>query len=135
MPKNKKRGKNNKTKRNVETKRRDLVFKAFGEEYAAVEKKLGDRRMVMTLPSGQEIMGIIPGRFRKRCWFDVGDLTLISYREYQTNKADVIYKYNSEEKLQLRHLGEIAGSFGNNGAAGGDESENDENFAFDFEAI
>lgn len=134
MPKNKKRGKNNKTKRNVETKRRDLVFKAFGEEYAAVEKKLGDRRMVMTLPSGQEIMGIIPGRFRKRCWFDVGDLTLISYREYQTNKADVIYKYNSEEKLQLQHLGEIAGSFGN-GAAGGDESENDETFAFDFEAI
>jgi translation initiation factor 1A len=135
MPKNKKRGKNNKNKRNVETKKRELVFKAHSEEYAVVEKKLGDRRMMLMLPSGREVMGIIPGRFRKRCWFDIGDLTLISFREFQDNKADVIYKYNQDERMSLQHLGEIAGSFGN-GVMAGDDSDNDDGeFAFDFEAI
>ena len=62
--------------------KRDLVFKNFQEEYAVITKKLGDRRMMVQMPDMKtEKMGIIPGRFRKRCWFDIGDLCLVSFRK------------------------------------------------------
>jgi len=135
MPKNKKnKRKNHKSK---DAPKRDLVFKNFQEEYAIVTKKLGDRRMLVKMPDmNKETMAIIPGRFRKRCWFDVGDLCLVSFREYQDTKVDIVYKYTTDERRALCRVGEIPPIFANSSvdAEANPEEENEEDafeFAFD----
>ena len=65
MPKKKKKGKNAKSK-NVVKAKRELLFAEDMQEYAVIDKLLGDRRVTLTLIDGTNKMGIIPGRFRKR---------------------------------------------------------------------
>ena len=117
-----------------EAVKRDLVFKNFQEEYAIISKKLGDRRMLVQMPDmGAEKMAIIPGRFRKRCWFDVGDLCLVSFREYQDDKVDIVHKYTSDERRELCRTGEIPKAFTAVTAdPSADAAEPTENDAFEF---
>tara|TARA_B110000285_G_scaffold225862_1_gene284740 strand:- start:5887 stop:6297 length:411 start_codon:yes stop_codon:yes gene_type:complete len=126
--------KTKKKKKPREAVKRDLVFKNFQEEYAIISKKLGDRRMLVQMPDmGPEKMAIIPGRFRKRCWFDVGDLCLVSFREYQDDKVDIVHKYTPEERRHLCNHGEIPIAFAASGAADPDaEAGPTENDAFEF---
>ena len=74
-------------------------------------KMLGDRRIMVRLPDHTEKMAIIPGRFRKRCWMKAGDVLLASYREFQNDKLDIIYKYTPEEARKLVNYKEIPSFF------------------------
>ena len=112
MPKKKKRGKNAKNK--FVREKREIVFAEDMQEYAIIDKLLGDRRLNVTLIDGTTKLAIIPGRFRKRKWMKQGDLILVSAREFQDSKLDVIYKYNDDEKQKLQGYGEIPPSFGEN---------------------
>ena len=109
--KNKKRSKNSKNKRGVVTIKRAVEFKDDMQEYVVMTKMLGDRRIMARLPDGTEKMAIIPGRFRKRCWMKPGDVLLASYREFQADKLDIIYKYTPEEARKLVNYQEIPSSF------------------------
>ena len=105
MPKNKK-NKKNKTK--SDPKQRSIEFaESETQEYAKIIKCLGDRKVTVILPDKKEVMGIIPGRFRKRVWMSCGDVVLISRRDFQTNKVDIIHKYYLEEIRFLCAQGEI----------------------------
>jgi len=81
------------------------------EEYAKIIKCLGDRRVMIILTDSTEIMGLIPGRFRKRVWMSVGDIVLISKREFEKEKVDIIHKYNQEEARKLHKTNEIPDFF------------------------
>jgi translation initiation factor 1A len=134
MPGKKKKKKKHKKPR--EAVKRELVFKNFQEEYAIITKKLGDRRMMVKTPDSAEVMAIIPGRFRKRCWFDIGDLCLISFREFQVDKVDIVYKYTSDERRSLCRTGEIPPSFTTaGGAAETTQSVEEDAFEFSFDDI
>jgi len=111
MPKKNKSRKNSKN-RDITKSKRELIFKECLQEYVQMTKMLGDRRIIVKLPSGVEKMAIIPGRFRKRCYMRVGDILLASYREFQTEKLDIIHKYNRDEISNLINYGEIPNSFG-----------------------
>ena len=108
----KKRGNKNKNQTPI---KRELLFAEDMQEYCLIDKLLGDRRVNLTLTDGTNQMGIIPGRFRKRCWMKPGDLVLASQREFQDGKLDIVYKYNSDEKKRLQQLDEIPRSFINTG--------------------
>jgi translation initiation factor 1A len=95
----KKKGKRNNT--STLAPKRALIYKEELEEYAQVSKLLGDRRLMVTLPDKSETLAIIPGRFRKRCWMKVGDVVIVSRREFEVGKMDVIYKYNDDEIRKL----------------------------------
>ena len=138
MPAKKKKKKRHKKPRAAV--KRALVFKTFQEEYAVITKKLGDRRMLVQMPgSGSETMGIIPGRFRKRCWFDIGDVCLVSQREFQEGKVDIIYKYTSDEARDLCRVGEIPAQFASHSddiaATVGEEDTTPDAFEFVFDEI
>ena len=90
------------------THKRELRFKEDLEEYALVEKVLGDCRLECLCTDGSVRICHIRGKFRKRVWMTTGDVVLISMREFQDNKADVIYKYTPEEVTMLRDRGEIS---------------------------
>lgn len=47
------------------------------------------------------------GKMRKRVWVNAGDIILVSLRDYQDSKADVIAKYTPDEARSLKAYGEL----------------------------
>jgi len=81
--------------------RRDLVYKEDGQEYGHVEKMLGDMRCSVLCSDSTIKLCHIPGKFKRRVWINQGDVVLVSVRQFETEKADIIYKYNIEEAETL----------------------------------
>ena len=130
MPKNKKGGKSFKRQKR-EDANTQIEYKEHGQEYGQVTKMLGSSRVRISCFDNKERLGIICGKMRKRVWIEIGDIILISLRDFQDDKADVIGKYSAEEARQLKRLGEIPlnaklDSFH-------DKNDEDESCAFDFD--
>lgn len=96
------------------TEKRALLYKDDMQEYAKMTKMLGDRRIMVMLPDKTEVMAIIPGKFRKRCWMKNGDTLIVSRRDFQESKWDVCYKYNEDEVRLLIKKDEIPSFFADN---------------------
>ena len=103
--------------------KRALIYKEELEEYAQVSNCC-DRRLMVTLLDKSETLAIIPGRFRKRCWIKVGDVIIVSRREFEIGKMDVIYKYNDDEIRKLIRDKEIPDYFTD--ALANNNSDNEE---------
>lgn len=114
--------------------KRELVFKEHGQEYAQVIKMLGNGRVDAQCYDGVKRLGIIRGAMRKRVWIAVGDIILVGLRDFQDNKADIIWKYTLSEARNLKVLGELptTAKIGGEGIEG---EEEEESCAFDFDAI
>lgn len=131
--------KGGKSKRRGKTTRdsfkKDLTFKVFGQEYAQIVKMLGNGRVQLMCFDGKTRLGIIRGALRKRVWMSVGDIILIGLRDFQDSKADILAKYSMDEARQLKGLGElpVTAKIGDVGTGIGNDEE--EECAFDFDAI
>lgn len=93
-------------RKGAEPKRRELPVRDDGQLYARVTKMLGNGRLLATCGDGAERMCKIRGSMRKREWVRVGDVVLVALREFQDEKADVVFKYQDAEVHRLRKLGE-----------------------------
>lgn len=49
----------------------------------------------------------IRGKMRKKVWVVVGDIVLVSLRDFQDEKGDIILKYLSDEAKNLKTYGEL----------------------------
>ncbi|KAL2263083.1 hypothetical protein VTK26DRAFT_8241 [Humicola hyalothermophila] len=109
MPKNKgKGGKNRRRGKNEnDNEKRELTFKEEGQEYAQVIKMLGNGRLEAMCFDGVKRLGLIRGKLRKKIWINNGDIILVSLREYQDEKGDVILKYSADEARSLKAYGEL----------------------------
>ncbi len=109
MPRNKgKGGKNFRRSKNQESQdKRQIIFKEDGQEYALISKMLGNCRCECKCHDGRTRLGHIRGKMIKRVWICVGDTVLLSLRDYQDEKADIIHKYTHEEAKTLGTYGEI----------------------------
>ncbi|KAL7056516.1 hypothetical protein AAHC03_020700 [Spirometra sp. Aus1] len=109
MPKNKgKGGKNRRRGKNEnEGQKRDLIYKEDGQEYAKVERLLGNGRLEAYCFDGVKRLCHIRGKMRKKVWINSGDIILVGLRDFQDSKADVILKYLNDEARALKSLGEI----------------------------
>jgi translation initiation factor 1A len=125
-----KKGKNS-NKRKGEVAQRELIFREDGQDYVRITSMLGDRRIRAVTTDNTDVLAIIPGRFRKkRCdRMGVGDVILVSHRDFQADKHDVIYKYNRDEVTRLRGYDEIPASFLSTETAG-DDADEDDGFIF-----
>lgn len=118
MPLNKKGGKGHKKcKNNInrEQNNKKLEVKEEGEAYGIVNKILGSGRMTITyydesIKNNVTVLGIVRGSIKKRTRFIIGDLILVSIRDFQKDKADVIYKYDFNEITKLKKRNEIPSS-------------------------
>jgi translation initiation factor 1A len=99
-----KKKKNNPSTTSVE---RELIFKVESQEYAQVTKLLGNCRLEVQCFDGKTRLANIRGSMRKKVWIKINDVVLVSLREYEDNKCDVIHKYESKEVNRLKHLEEI----------------------------
>ena len=68
------------------------------QEYAKVQKMLGNGRCSLFCFDGINRLGIIRGSMRKRIWINENDYVLVSIRDFQDSKCDIIHKYGEDEK-------------------------------------
>lgn len=66
-------------------------------EYAQVLKMLGNGRVEAQCFDGTKRLAHIRGKMRKKVWINQGDIVLLSLRDFQDDKADVIVKYTPDE--------------------------------------
>jgi len=146
MGKNTKGGKKfKKGKKNTSPIKKAVVLKEEMQEYAKVIKILGDCRVDLECNDGKKRIGHIAGRLRKRVWIRNNDLVLISLRDYQPEKCDVIHKYSESDKNYLvnkGHLKKIEDEEENNNSIQftndpleNEEDEDDNECAFNFDEI
>ncbi|KAL0088192.1 eukaryotic translation initiation factor 1A, Y-chromosomal [Phycomyces blakesleeanus] len=138
MPKNKgKGGKNRRRGKNEnEDNKRELIFKEEGQEYAQVTKMLGNGRVEAQCFDGVRRLAHIRGKLRKKVWISQGDIVLISLREYQDEKADVLLKYNPDEARALKSYGELPDTTKiNETETFGGEEDDEVEFDFDIDEI
>jgi len=67
------------------------------DHYAIVSKRLGDNRLMVKLDTGNEVQAVIPGRFRRKVWFNAGDY--IQVQRTGEDYYDVIQKIVNENEL------------------------------------
>ena len=105
MPKKKKK----KKKKSFPVKIRSLeeLVKTEGQEYALVTEILGNCRLRVTCTDGKKRIGHIRGKMKKRVWITRGDYVLVSLRDFQDEKADIIMKYKQDEVEKLKKYNEI----------------------------
>lgn len=103
----KKTNKRAKNSKNKSDDKRELVFKEDGQEYAQVVKILGGLNIEVFCYDGSTRIAHIRGKMRKRNWIRIGDIILVSLRDFQDGHADVIHKYQYEEAKSLKNYGEL----------------------------
>ena len=142
MPKNQKGGKNfKKGKKGAGAEvQRHLLYKDDSgiQDYALVKKKLGDCRFTCVAQKNSiDILCHVRGKMKKRIWINEGDIVLITLREYEDGKADIIHKYSPEDANVLRKNGDLTIKDDVDRRSPQDddnESENDDVFEFDEDA-
>lgn len=111
---NKKGGKKAKKQKNnpVTQEKRKLVFKDILElqEYAQISKLLGSARFEVECFDGKTRLATVRGNMRKKVWVKAGDVVMVSLREFEDSKCDIIYLYKSDEVKSLKSLGELPSS-------------------------
>jgi len=68
---------------------------------------LGNGRLEAQCFDGQRRLAHIRGKLRKKVWINQGDIILLSLRDYQDEKGDVILKYAPDEARSLKAYGEL----------------------------
>jgi translation initiation factor 1A len=99
----------------------------FLAEYSKVLRMLGNGRLEAYCFDGETRQCHIRGKMRKKVWVSAGDIILISLRDFQDGKADVILKYTADEARSLKALGQLPDSVVINDAA---EDEDDGGIEF-----
>jgi len=82
------------------TKSDNYFINPEAEEYAYVKKLLGNCRVQVITNTGIEAIGIIRGslrKFNKRILIETGDIVVVSKRDFQDSKVDIVHKYNQEQ--------------------------------------
>lgn len=112
MPKNTAGGKKyKKLKHNMEVSR-PLELPDDDQEFALVNKLMGNGRATVTFIKNNEVtvnaLGIISGKLRKRKqWVIAGNIVLISIRNFEKNKVDIIHVYKEYEMNELKRKGHL----------------------------
>jgi translation initiation factor 1A len=110
MGKNTKGGKNFKKQKKGTVKERELIFREDNQAYARIIKQLGDGRFecqIFNFNSNTNIIGKICGSMRKKVWIQIGNIVLVSGRNFDSLNCDIIHKYTDEESQSLKDYEEI----------------------------
>jgi len=82
------------------------------QDYGRITKVLGGCRFTILLSmTNRETTGWLCGSLHRRGWLAVDSVVLVSIRDFQTDKVDIIHKYTEENVKQLLGLKEITPAF------------------------
>ena len=128
MTKQKKCGKNTKSKGSNVEKRKIVEADLDGQVYGFLEKALGDRFFTVNCTDNTTRRCKVRQK-RMRC--STGDCVIVALRDFDDNNGDIIYKYNDDEVRLLRKSGILPSAE----AMGNTIVEEEEEDGFDFEDI
>ena len=97
---------NAKRRSNREEKRRDTIFPEDGQEYGIIQEMLGNGRARVLCDDKSIKIGRICGsmrKFKSKVLIESGDLVIISTREFEKDKVDIIHKYGFDEAHYIAH--------------------------------
>tara|TARA_B100002051_G_C16562222_1_gene548163 strand:+ start:227 stop:715 length:489 start_codon:yes stop_codon:yes gene_type:complete len=107
---NKKGGKKHKRgKKNTDIQKK-LRYKEEGQEYAQIKAVKGNCRFDLSVFDGKERLGILCGTMRKRRFVNARDVVLVSIRDFEDSKCDIIDVYDDNQVRQLKSEKEIPDS-------------------------
>ena len=90
----KKGGKSHKKGKKNNNISNQIIFREDGEEYVIVQKMHGGGRCQVLFPDNTTKIAIIPGKLKRRSsWISCNDLILVSIRDFEEAKCDVLFKY------------------------------------------
>ena len=75
------------------------------EMIGVIEQRLGGNKMMVRCSDGKTRNCRIPGRLRRELWLRPGDYVIIETWEFDSDKGDVLYKYNPTSIQWLRENG------------------------------
>jgi translation initiation factor 1A len=99
---------NAKRRSNREEKKRDIVYPDEDQEYGIVQEMLGNGRVRVLCYDKSVKIGRICGsmrKFKSKVLIESGDLVIVSAREFEKDKVDIIHKYGFEEAHDIAHNG------------------------------
>lgn len=92
---------------------------------------LGNGRLEAMCFDGTKRLAHIRGKLRKKVWINQGDIILLSLRDFQDDKADVLFKYSPDEARNLKAYGELPETAKINEGETFGGAEEDDNVDFD----
>lgn len=107
MPKNTIGGKGHKKSKAINSDARPLQLRVNNEtDYAYVLDVLGAGRMkVFCYSDNKERIAQIRGSLYKKVWIARDDIVLVSFRDFEESKCDIVLKYSSDEvRLLIKRL-------------------------------
>ena len=114
MPKGAKRKKNSQKdrKQTGEVSKRPLPIADEGQIYGKCARALGDRRFEIECIDRKTRIGRLRGAIRKRkkSWLAAGQWVIVSVREFQDDKVDIIELLAIDEVQRLEKMGELSTS-------------------------
>lgn len=93
-----------KTRSHRQEKNRQMAEPDEGQDFAVVQEMMGNGRLKALCSDGKTRIGRIRGSMRKyagKVIIEKNDLILVSFRDFEEDKVDVIAKYTSEETAQI----------------------------------
>lgn len=127
---NKTKGRARKNSRRPRTMNVDDLRKIDGQEYAHALDKLGDGRFRLICYDKVARLGILRGTLKRFARCDRGAFVLVSIRDFEDSKCDIIHIYGDEDTGKLINSGDVNSSFVKEGKL--IESSKDEDNFIDF---
>ena len=108
MPRgNQKGGKKHKRGKKDNQYSKPLRVKEDGQEYAQIKACKGNSRFDVICFDGKERMAILCGAMKKRKFVNLRDVVLVSLRDFQDDKCDIIDVYDDSHVSLLKEQGQI----------------------------
>jgi len=131
MPNTKGGKKHKRNKKQNDTFEKTLRLKEEGQEYAQITKCLGNCRFNVMCFDGKERMATMCGGMRKRRFVNQNDIVLVSLRDWQDSKCDIIDNYDDNLTRKLKDKGLVPDSIKID-ADNNYSSDDDDNLGFVF---
>jgi len=86
-----------------------LVMPENGELFGRVVKLVGGDNIIVKTTDGQVRTCRIRGKIKRRMWIRDNDLVLVAPWDFQSAKADIIWRYIAAHADKLAHDGHLTG--------------------------
>ena len=97
MPKTSGSKKPKRVRQNNIKEKTEPILREIGQEYAQAGRMLGNGRLEAICFDGKTRLAHIA----------TGDIILVTLRDFQDGKVDVVHKYSADQVRRLKQLGEI----------------------------
>ncbi len=88
---------------------KEMVMPGDGQLFGRVIKLVGGDNIIVRCTDGKVRTCRIRGKIKRRMWIRDNDLVLIAPWDFQSDKADIIWRYISAHAEKIKQDGHLAG--------------------------